>query len=1340
MDKFKDIISKPIQTELVFFVNGKKVVESSPDPEWTLLWYLRKKLHLTGTKYGCGEGGCGACTVMVSQYLRNEDHIKHYAVNACLTPVCAMHGLAVTTVEGIGSTHDRLHPVQERIAKAHGSQCGFCTPGIVMSMYALLRNKIKIDYNDLETALQGNLCRCTGYRPIIEGFKTFTEGWEQNYVKNTPSSCAMGKDCCKLKTKEKTENRNLFNTSEFQPYSPSQEPIFPPELKIKDDYTQHNLLFIGENVTWIRPKSLQDLLLLKKEYTYGKIIAGNTEVGIEMKFKNKKYPVLISPMFIKEMNVCVTSKSGVKIGAAVSLTETNNFLSEEISRNKGNVEILEAIRDMLHWFAGNQIRNVATIVGNVITASPISDLNPIFLASSSKLYVSSYLRGEREIIIDTNFFEGYRKVALKEDEVVTAIEIPFTKEKQFFKAYKQARRRDDDISIVTAAFNVVLEENNNLIKEVKLCFGGMAPTTICATKSSQKIVGMQWNKQLLNVVFESLSGELELDNSAPGGMAEYRKSLCLSLFFRFYLYVSQKLINGLTSSKTEICGVQEIRCGEPKSSQCFEIKNNDRKSYDTVGQPIIHTSALKQATGEAIYCDDMPIIEGELYLSLIFSDKSFAKINTVDASKALLEPGVVSFISAKDLPDECNKMGSIFKDEEIFSSQIVTSRACVIGAIIAKSESAARKAKQLVTVTYESLEPTVVSIEDAIKHESFFPGHPKTLSKGNIKQAIENAKYVREGYIRSAAQEHFYLETMSAFAVRKEDELEIIATTQNPAEIAHTVSETLRIPNHKVVAKVKRVGGGFGGKETRAAVLAVPVAIAAYKLKKPVRAVLDRDEDMQVTGYRHPILTKYKVAFNDDGKISGVIFDVYANAGNCMDISCAMIERVLCHLDNCYIIPNIEINAYLCKTNLPPNTAFRGFGAPKAMLAAECMIRDVAATLRKSYEEIVNLNMYQEGDRTHFNQALTYCTLSKCWKECIESSNYYERKAAIEEFNRCNRWKKKGISLVPTKYGISFQTDVLNQGGALLLVYNDGSILLSIGGIEMGQGLFTKMTQVASKALGVDISKIHISEMATDKVPNSSATAASISSDLYGMAIIDACNTIKQRLEPYRRLNEDGKWEDWVLAAYLDRVSLSATGFYALPKINYDRITNSGDLFEYFTYGVACSEVIIDCLTGDHQVLRTDIVMDLGESLNPAIDIGQIEGAFMQGYGFFTLEEMLFAPTGEVLTKGPGTYKIPGFSDIPKEFNVSLLKGAPNPRAVYSSKAVGEPPLFLAASVFFAIKEAIKAYREEQGICSEFVLEAPATCARIRMACEDKITQQVKPTIKSGGQPWNISV
>ncbi|CAK1600928.1 unnamed protein product [Parnassius mnemosyne] len=1341
MDKIEEILSEPIQTVLVFFVNGKKVIETTPDPEWTLLWYLRKKLHLTGTKYGCGEGGCGACTVMVSQY-RKEGQINHIAVNACLTPVCAMHGLAVTTIEGIGSTQERLHPVQERIAKFHGSQCGFCTPGIVMSMYALLRNKNKINYNDIETALQGNLCRCTGYRPIIDSFKTFMEDWEQHYVKDEQNTlCAMGENCCKLKINTSAEESSLSNTSEFIPYSPTQEPIFPPELKLKAEFYNYNLLYKGKNVTWIRPTTLENLLMLKKECPFSKIVAGNTEVGIEVKFKNRKYPILISPMLITDMNNCLITETGIKIGASVTLTDTSKFLNTAIEKNADSTKVANAIKEMLHWFAGSQIRNVATIVGNVITASPISDLNPILFASSSKLNVCSSSKGHRAIFIDSDFFKDYRKVALEGDEVVTSIEIPFTKDRQFFKAYKQARRRDDDISIVTAAFNVIFEEQCNIVKEAKLCFGGMAPTTICAKKASNNILGLKWNEKLLKIVYDSLTQELDLDCSTPGGMAEYRKSLCLSLFFRFYLFVSQKLnINGHMVLDNQISAAQEISSIVPKSSQCFQLKKNAKDSYDSVGQPIPHSSALKQAAGEAIYCDDIPVVEGELYLTLIFSTESHAKIKSIDATKALLQPDVVSFISAVDLHKECNKMGPIIKDEEIFSSQIVTSRACVIGAIIAKSENAAKKAKQLVSVTYEPLKPVIITIEDAITNQSFFYGYPKKLDKGNVKEAFKKANHVKEGYIRSGAQEHFYLETMSAFAIRREDELEIITTTQNPAEIANIASESLRIPKHKVVVKVKRVGGGFGGKETRATVLAIPVAVAAYKLKKPIRAVLDRDEDMQVSGYRHPFLTKYEVAFDEKGKIIGAVFNIYANAGNSMDISCSMIDRAMKHLDNCYFIPNIEVNAYLCKTNLPSNTAFRGFGAPKAMLAAECMIRDIAATLNKDYEEIIETNLYQEGHFTHFNQQLTYCTLHRCWNECLETSNYWSRKAAVKEFNRCNRWKKKGISLVPTKYGISFQSDVLMQAGALLMIYNDGSVLLSIGGIEMGQGLYTKMMQVASTALSININKIYISEMATDKVPNSSPTAASISSDLYGMAVLNACRTLLQRLAPYKNKNPNSNWEDWVSAAYLDRVNLSTTGFYAAPKIKYDSKTNSGDLYEYFTYGVACSEVLIDCLTGDHQVLRTDIVMDVGESLNPAIDIGQIEGAFMQGYGFFTMEEMLFAPNGEVLTRGPGTYKIPGFSDIPKEFNVSLLKGAPNPRAVYSSKAVGEPPLFLAASVFFALKEAIKSARSECGASSEFTLEAPATCARIRMACEDHITKQVKPTIKTGGQPWNVTV
>ncbi|XP_063893712.1 xanthine dehydrogenase [Helicoverpa armigera] len=1342
MDLIRSLIPEDAQRTLVFFVNGKKVVEDNPDPEWTLLFYLRKKLLLTGTKYGCGEGGCGACTVMVSQYLKKENRVKHIAVNACLTPVCAMHGLAVTTVEGIGSTQERLHPVQERIAKAHGSQCGFCTPGIVMSMYALLRSKGKINYTDIETALQGNLCRCTGYRPIIEGFKTFVEGWERYYCRESGStSCAMGADCCRNKT-AKNNDAGLFNKSSFKPYDPSQEPIFPPELKIDTSFSEEYLFFAGEHVTWIRPKTLDGLLKIKSTDPSTKIIAGNTEIGVEVKFKKKVYPVLLYPSIISEMNNCRVSDQGIVIGATTTLNELSSFLQNQIDENPTKAKVYAAIKEMLHWFAGDQIRNVASLVGNIITASPISDLNPILMACSAVLNIHSKSRGERKVIVDDNFFKGYRKTGLDDDEIVVSVEIPFTKSLQYFKAYKQARRKEDDISIVTSAFNVTYDPITKSVLNATLCYGGMGPTTICAKATSELIKGKGWNKEMLNVAFESLTNELQLDISAPGGMADYRKSLCLSLFFRFYLYVLQNISQPNTSENMNVnedfSGVEEIAINHPCSSQYFEIKNNDQVASDAVGRPITHTSALKQATGEAIYCDDIHPVTGELYLKLVFSTEAHARIKSIDANKAFLVPGVKAFLSAADLDRECNKLGPIIKDEEIFSSELVTSRACVIGAVVANSESAARRGKDLVVVNYERIEPVIVSLEDAITQGSFFSGYPRIIRKGNLSEALTKSSHVVEGHVRSGAQEHFYLETISAYAIRREDELEITATTQNPEEVAHIAAAALRIPNHKVVAKVKRVGGGFGGKETRATILAIPVAIAAYKLKTAVRAVLDRDEDMQASGYRHPCLIKYKVGFTEDGKITGAKFEIYGNAGNSMDISCSMMERALVHVDNCYFIPNAEVHGYLCKTNMPSNTAFRGFGAPKAMLAAETMMRHIASTLGKTYEQIVQINLYQEGAMTHFNQKLTYCTLSRCWNECIETSHYWKRKKDVEEFNRQNRWKKKGLSLVPTKYGISFQTDVLMQAGALLLVYKDGSVLLSIGGIEMGQGLFTKMIQVASRVLEIDYTKIHISEMSTDKVPNSSPTAASISSDLYGMAVVEACKSLKTRLEPFKAKNPTGKWEDWVIDAWVNRVQLSATGFYAAPKIEYNPETNSGNLFEYFTYGVACSEVIIDCLTGDHQVLQTDIVMDVGESLNPAIDIGQIEGAFMQGYGFYTLEEMVFSANGEALSRGPGAYKIPGFSDIPKVLNVSLLKGAPNPRAVYSSKAVGEPPLFLAASVFFAIKEAIKAARLDSGESPEFVLDAPATCARIRMACEDLITKQVRPTITTKGKPWNV--
>ncbi|XP_008556718.1 xanthine dehydrogenase [Microplitis demolitor] len=1332
---------------LVFYVNGQEIQDSNVNPEWTLLYYIRNKLKLSGTKLGCAEGGCGACTVMVSRIDRLTGRIIHLAVNACLAPVCSMHGMAVTTVEGIGSTRTKLHPVQERIAKAHGSQCGFCTPGIVMSMYALLRTMPKPSMHDLEVAFQGNLCRCTGYRPIIEGFRTFTEEWEQSQLESKVNKignscqqvCAMGEACCK-KAFTSEVPIELINSNKFQVYDPTQEIIFPPKLKLCDDLDKEYLIIKGKEVTWYRPTTLKELLLLKKKHPAAKIVVGNTEVGVQVKFKHFVYPVLIYPTQIKEMRELTVYEDVLKVGSGVTLTEMEEALRDQIKiQPEYKTRIFVEIINMLHWFAGKQIRNVGAIGGNIMTGSPISDMVPVLMAAGTKLNVIN-LDSCRQIALDHTFFTGYRRNVMKPDEILVSLEVPFTEKFQYFVAYKQAKRRDDDIAIVNMALNVIFKENSNEILQVHLAYGGMAPITKLAVKTSQTMIGKKWDPQILESTYQSLIDEFPLSDNVPGGMVHYRRSLTLSLFLKGFIHIFKQLqitlphINHIP--KELLSASNTFRHKPPKSSQYFQVVPKNQSDKDLIGRPIVHVSAFKQVTGEAIYCDDIPHIDGELYMALVMSTKAHAKIIKIDATKALAIDGVVAFFSAKDIPEHNRWVGPVFHDEEVFVSLKVTSQGQSIGAIVAVDQITAQKAARAVMIEYEELEPILVSIEDAIKAESFMPTTPKSIKQGDVHQAFAESDHVLEGEVKMGGQEHFYLETHATLAIPKEtDEIELYCSTQHPTEVQKLISHVLGISMNRITVRVKRMGGGFGGKESRGMLVALPAALAAYNLRKPVRCMLDRDEDMMISGARHPFMFKYKVGFTKDGLIKGVEIKIYNNGGYSVDLSVSVLERSMFHCENAYKFPVINVTGYACMTNLPSNTAFRGFGGPQGMFAAENIMWDIANYLGMEPAKVSEINLYKENDLTHYNQPLIGCSLQRCWQQCIISSNYHERYAAVKKFNQENRYRKRGISVIPTKFGIAFTALFLNQGGALVHIYHDGSVLISHGGTEMGQGLHTKMIQVASRILKVNPDKIHISETATDKVPNTSATAASAGSDLNGMAIINACNEILSRIEHIMKANPSDTWEQWISKAYFERISLSATGFYRTPDIGYSFDTNSGNPFNYFTYGVACSEVEVDCLTGDHQVLRTDIVMDLGDSLNPAIDIGQVEGGFIQGLGLFTLEELIFSPTGTLYSRGPGAYKIPGFADIPQEFNVSLLRDAPNPRAVFSSKAVGEPPLFLASSIFFAIKNAVQAARKDTNASNLFRLDSPATAARIRMACVDDLTNKFPtPDIKKA---WN---
>ncbi|CAF5049571.1 unnamed protein product, partial [Rotaria sp. Silwood1] len=542
----------------------------------------------------------------------------------------------------------------------------------------------------------------------------------------------------------------------------------------------------------------------------------------------------------------------------------------------------------------------------------------------------------------------------------------------------------------------------------------------------------------------------------------------------------------------------------------------------------------------------------------------------------------------------------------------------------------------------------------------------------------------------------------------------------------------LGIPSNKIVVHVKRIGGGFGGKDSiRHIRLCIAVSIAAMKLKRPVRLTLDRNSDMLISGQNHPFKSLYKVGFTSSGVLKALDIVLYSNGGWSQDYSVPIMERALLHCDNVYNFKNLKCYGRVCKTNIQSMTAYRGFGIPQAVFICEVVIEHVSSYLKIDPVELRQKNLYQENDSTHFKQTLINWHVPKMWNELIKSSEYYQRLEQVKQFNHENHYRKRGIAMNPAKLGLGFTRKYMYQAGALIHIYRDGTVLLTHGGTEMGQGLHVKTIQVASEILQIDINLIRINEIATDKIPNASSTAGSASSDLYGNATKNACQQINERLKPLREEFPQYNWFELISTAYYRRINLSAEGFYQTSHVTDVDFANNFASYPYFTTGCACSEVEIDTLTGDFHILRTDILMDFGLSMNPNIDIGQIEGAFMQGVGMVTMEEIIWGDEkhkwlepGCLFTQGPGTYKIPSFNDVPIDFRISLFKNAPNPFAIFSSKGVGEPAITLSTTIFFAIKKAIESYRRDNGLSEYFVLNSPATCEKIRMACADNFTKE----------------
>ena len=754
-------------------------------------------------------------------------------------------------------------------------------------------------------------------------------------------------------------------------------------------------------------------------------------------------------------------------------------------------------------------------------------------------------------------------------------------------------------------------------------------------------------------------------------------------------------------------------------------------AWTGVGVPRAHESAALHVLGQATYTDDIAEVQGTLHGALGLSSRPHARIVALDVSKVRAAAGVVGVFCASDIPG-LNDCGPIVHDDPIFADGVVLYVGQPIFMVVAATRDQARRAARLADVIYDDL-PAILTPQAAQAAHSYVVP-PMRLQRGNCQQAFERAPHVLEGALDVGGQEQFYLEGQIAYALPQEDHgMLVLCSTQHPSEMQHVVAHALGVHSHNITVQCRRMGGGFGGKESQSALWCAAAAIAACALKRPVKLRADRDDDMLVTGKRHSFYYDYQAGYDDDGRILAAKVDMLTRAGYSADLSGPVATRAVCHVDNTYYLPHVDIRAACGKTNTHSNTAFRGFGGPQGAIAIEYVIDDIARNLGRDPLDIRRRNFYGgqgEGrDVTPYGQVVVDNVISALVDELEASSDYRARRDAVAAFNLASPVLKKGLALTPVKFGIAFNVTHLNQAGALVHVYVDGSILVNHGGTEMGQGINTKVMQVVAHELGVDMAHLRATAADTSKVANTSATAASTGADLNGKAAQDAARQIRERLAAHAvklyggeidavRFAADTvfvnghevRFAELVQKAYLARVQLWSDGFYATPGLHWDPVTMSGNPFAYFAYGAAVAEVVVDTLTGEWCLLRTDVLYDAGRSLNPAIDIGQVEGGFIQGMGWLTTEELWWNPGGSLMTHAPSTYKIPAVSDCPRDFRVKLFDNADPSASIHRSKAVGEPPLLLSFSVFFAIRDAVSALG---GHKVNPPLNAPATSEEI---------------------------
>eukprot|EP01029_Cantina_marsupialis_P023087 TRINITY_DN56_c0_g1_i4.p1 TRINITY_DN56_c0_g1~~TRINITY_DN56_c0_g1_i4.p1 ORF type:complete len:1465 (-),score=563.56 TRINITY_DN56_c0_g1_i4:265-4659(-) len=1321
------VVEKEWNNSLVFYINGKMYNVANPDPSMKLVTFIRDVANLKGTKIGCYEAGCGACTTLLSWNDPQTSKEVHVAVNSCSYPLCAVDGKHITTVEGVGNK-ENMHPIQKALSDGGGTQCGFCTPGFVMSMYEMLKNNPNPSEEDIEKYFDGNLCRCTGYRGILESLKSMAGSGELAKIAEAEQPAEEKEVCrtdcgdnCACKSEGKFDLEEIFSLyAAPQPTSAitksndvgtskKQTGILPAALKF---YSPSPLKFVSESngSVWLRPTSLVQLKTIQENYKGRNIrfIVGNTSAGVDQFYSKNSwvtYDAYVDIRSIPEFTVQQVNTNGVLVGSSVSLSALMGLLKQGSNvETKGEFEsIYDVVRRCLRSVATMQVRNVASWAGNVMLAWKYpqfgSDLVSILSAISAK--VKYYCNGHiGTASLDELLSKSSDNVILLSLYIPSTAYVQQSGCKLITSYYRTARRAQNSHAIVNGAFMAQVDASGS-VKDCKICYVGATDGIMRAyyTEAALK------NKAINTNALQDALVAVQKDFNAAGSSSrfdfspEYRLSLVKSFLYRYFCYCM-----GETGTEETKLLANPIERPISKGSQIMHPEPKEKP----LSYPEKKLSSDIQTTGEAKYNQDLPQPPNTAVAVFVRCHSGMGTIKSIDVSQASKIDGFVDVITAADIPG--NNVGGCTPDEPVLVpvGGKIEFYGQAYAVVVAENMEAAEYISSTVKCTLINPITPITSMDEAIRKKHFMPGDRlDNVTKGDVATGFKNAYKVITGTVSSGLQKHFYMEPNNAITIPKEDgTLDVWCANQDLWFTQNSIAQNLKIPMYEVNCCMTRAGGAFGAKINRHVRIATASALAAKRTGRPVNMSYWRQEDTDVVGARQPMRLVYKAGLDKTGKLTACQFHFFLDAGFAVNSNLGCLSLCPAYCDNTYFCENWLVSMDLCKTNQPTNASFRGPVMITVPAQMEVVMEHAANAMNMDPVAIRGVNLYKPGQESIVGSKMwPKMTLDRLYNEGLNSMKYKEIKQNVDEWNTKNKFMKRGLGVSMLKYSMA---SVTRQSTAQLKIYpQDGSVLICHNGSELGQGIDIKVAQVCAMELGIPLDRIRVTSPSTFKIAFGTTTGGSGTSENCCKAMGVACGIMKDRLKPF---TNKGSWSEIVAAASAACVNLSCDGWWA-------PVSMEGTGFDYFVFGMALSTVEVNMLTGEHQILKTDILYDNGISLNPLVDVGQIEGALVQGIGYFFNEECVVDPeSGRLMTDNTWDYKIPSSHDIPIELNVNLLANAPNPHGYFSTKATGEPPYALAVSIFLAVRNAVASARSDAGHDEHFTFNWPATVEKIQQA------------------------